>query len=287
MAMKIFAYVDRSRFAESVWQHAVWAARQMDAPVEIIHVLDQPASTPSHDYSGYHRLDNPRTAMEERVRLDEIQNRALIAEGRQMLDAVAESVRESGVKHVSQRLYQGTLAEHFQQNASDCLLAVVGKRGEGANQDARHLGRNIERVVRSAHRPVLVAAEEFAPIEQAVVAWDTGKSSGEAIHLLAKRPLLHGIPTTLVHVTGDAERLPAAIDNAREHLESSGMEVSVSARSGQVAEAILQAVEDAPAQLLVAGAYGHSRIRHLVIGSTTSEMLMRSRVSVLVFHKYA
>lgn len=285
--MKIFAYVDRSPFAESVWQHAVWVAKQLDFPIEIIHVLDQPASTPSRDYSGYHRFDNQQSAMEERIRLDELQNRVLIAEGRQLLDAIAESVREAGITRVSQRLYQGTLAEHLQQNASDCLVAVVGKRGEGAGQDSRHLGRNIERVVRSAHRPVLVVAKEFTPIKQAVVAWDTGKSSGETIHFLAKHPLLHGIPTALVHVSDNAEKLPAAIRDAQQHLETSGMDVIVSGRSGPVADAILQAVDDAPAQLLVAGAYGHSRIRNLVIGSTTTEMLMRSRVSVLVFHKYA
>lgn len=91
----------------------------------------------------------------------------------------------------------------------------------------------------------------------------------------------------LVHVTDNAERLPAAINDARQHLQTSGMEVTVSGRTGAVADAILQAVEETPAQLLVAGAYGHSRIRNLVIGSTTTEMLMRSTVSVLVFHKYA
>lgn len=285
--MKIFAYVDRSTFADSVWQHAVWAAERLGMPVEIIHVLDQPAPSATQDYSGYHVLDNPQVALEERVRLDELQNRVLISEGRELLDSVAESVRQAGITRVSQRLFQGTLAEHLQQNAGDCLLAVVGKRGEGANQDSRHLGRNIERVVRSAHRPVLVAAKEFKPIRQAIVAWDTGKSSGETIHLLAKRPLLHGIPTTLVHVTDEVENRPAALDDAHQHLQASGMDVSVSSRSGPVADAILQAVEDAPAQLLVAGAYGHSRIRRLVIGSTTTEMLMQSEVSVLVFHKYA
>ena len=282
--MKIFAYVDRSRFAESVWQHAIWAASRLNAPVEIIHVLDQPASIATHDYSGYQVLDNPQAAMEERVRLDEMQNRILIEEGRQLLDAIADRVREAGIAQVSQRLFQGTLLEHLRQHAGDCLMAIIGKRGEAAGQDPQHLGRNVERLVRSAHRPVLVVAQDFVPIERAMIAWDGGESSGKSINLLANRSLLHGIPTAIVHVTEHPEHLPASLEDAREHLQASGMEVSTSGVSGQVSDAILEAVQQSESDLLVIGAYGHSRIRRLVIGSTTTEILLRSETSVLVFH---
>lgn len=282
--MKIYAYVDRSPFAESVWQHAVWAAKQLEFPIEIVHVLDQPTAVMSRDFSGHHWLDNSHAAMEERVRLDKLQNSVLISEGRQLLDAVADEVRKAGVTQVSQRLYQGTLLDHLREHASDCLMAVIGKRGEGAGQDTQHLGRNVERLVRSAHRPILMAAPEFAPIERATIAWDGGESSGKSINLLANRPLLHGTPTTILYVTDDPDKLPASLNDAREHLEASGIEASVAGRSGSVTDAILAAVAEDDSQLLVIGAYGHSRIRQLVVGSTTTEILMRSETSVLVFH---
>lgn len=282
--MKIFAYVDRSRFADSVWQHAVWAAKQLNAHVEIIHALDQPVSVLTQDFSGYQVLDNPQVAMEERVRLDELQNRVLIDDGRELLDAVARRVHTAGVENITQRLFQGTLLEHLRENAGNCLMAIIGKRGEGADQDPQHLGRNVERLVRSAHRPVLVAAAEFTPIERATIAWDGGESSGKAVHLLSNRPLLHGVPTTLVHVTDHPERLPASLEDAQSHLTASGMEAAVKGIAGQVADVILGEVRHSQSDLLVIGAYGHSRIRHLVIGSTTTEILMRSETSVLVFH---
>lgn len=282
--MKIYAYVDRSRFAESVWQNAVWASKQLNVHVELIHVLDQPVSILTHDYSGYQVLDNPQVAMEERVRLDELQNRVLIDDGRKLLDAIADRVREAGVASVSQRLFQGTLLEHLRDNAGDCLMAIIGKRGEGADQDPQHLGRNVERLVRSAHRPVLVAAAEFTPIKRATIAWDGGESSGKAVHLLSNRPLLHNVPITLLHVTDRPEKLPASLDDAQEHMQASGMDVSAKGVEGQVADAILNEMHKSESDLLVIGAYGHSRIRHLVIGSTTTEILMRSETSVLVFH---
>lgn len=282
--MKIYAYVDRSPFAESVWQHAVWASKQLDFPIEIVHVLDQPPTVASRDFSGHHWLNNQQAAVEERIRLDELQNRVLISEGRQLLDAVADEVRKAGVTQVSQRLYQGTLLDHLRENAGDCLMAVIGKRGEGAGQDSQHLGRNVERLVRSAHRPILMAAPAFASIERATIAWDGGESSGKSINLLANRPLLRDTPTTILYITENPDRLPASVHDAQAHLEASGMDVRVAGKPGPVSDAILQAVTEDGSQLLVIGAYGHSRIRQLVVGSTTTEILMRSETSVLVFH---
>jgi nucleotide-binding universal stress UspA family protein len=42
-------------------------------------------------------------------------------------------------------------------------------------------------------------------------------------------------------------------------------------------------VADNDIDMLVMGAYGHSRIRYLVIGSTTTEMIRICRIPVLLF----
>ena len=45
---------------------------------------------------------------------------------------------------------------------------------------------------------------------------------------------------------------------------------------------ILSLLKTQGAALLVMGAYGHSRIRHLIVGSTTTTLLRLSEVPVLV-----
>lgn len=57
-----------------------------------------------------------------------------------------------------------------------------------------------------------------------------------------------------------------------------------SIREGEPAEAIVDTVERDGIDLLVMGAYGHSRIRQLMIGSTTTELMHKCAVSMLVFH---
>lgn len=46
---------------------------------------------------------------------------------------------------------------------------------------------------------------------------------------------------------------------------------------------IAEIVEGDGMDILIMGAYGHSRIRSLVIGSTTTEMIRSCRVPVLLF----
>jgi len=160
----------------------------------------------------------------------------------------------------------------------------VGKRGEGAHRDPQHLGRNLERIVRSAHRPVLIAASAFTPITRALLAWDGGRSAGEAVHFLASQPLLHGVPTTLIHVANDRKQINPAANDAARHLIATEMDVRVEQVSGAPVAAILAAAQQHDSQLVVMGAYGHSRMRSLIIGSTTTELLMQCPDAMLVFH---
>lgn len=281
--MKIFAYIDRSAFAESVWRHAVWAANQLNVGVELVHVLDHPMAAREADYSGHMTFDLSETALEERMTIDEEYNRMLIEEGRSLLDAVAEHMRDAGVAGVTQRLFQGSILEHLEEHAGEAVLVVIGRRGEGAHRDPLHLGRNIERLVRQGLRPIVIVGEEFTPITAATIAWDGGKSAGEAIHFLVNRPLLDGVATTLLYVT-DRDRIPAGLGDARAHLHGAGIDVSVETREGSVVKAILEPGSRDHAHLTIIGAYGHSRIRQLIVGSTTTEIMLRATSPLLVFH---
>lgn len=282
--MKIFAYVDQSQFAESVCQHAVWISQQLGVAIELIYAIEPDSLVTSGDFSGYLALDNPQTALEEQIRLDELHNRGRIAQAREYLDATANSLREHGVDAVARRLYQGAIVDHLREHTAECLVAIVGKRGDSSSPSSQRLGSNVERLVRSAHRPVLVVSPEFTPVEYAVIAWDGGASTGKAINLLANRPLLRGAKTTLLHVVGDTSQVSSSLEDATQHLQAAGMEATSKTISGPVVDTILNEVRDSGADLLVMGAYGHSRVRHLVIGSTTTDILMRSDTSVLVFH---
>lgn len=53
-------------------------------------------------------------------------------------------------------------------------------------------------------------------------------------------------------------------------------------RSGKTEAVIAKAVEQTPGAMLVMGAYGHSPIRTLIVGSTTTTMIRTVHVPVLL-----
>ena len=71
------------------------------------------------------------------------------------------------------------------------------------------------------------------------------------------------------------------------HLARHGVAVEVHNRDGSalgVGDAILNAVSDFSADLLVIGAYGHSRVRELVFGGATRYLLRHMTAPLLMSH---
>lgn len=66
-------------------------------------------------------------------------------------------------------------------------------------------------------------------------------------------------------------------------LHEAGFDVEGRLLQGEPDNLIAVHVEAEGVGLLVMGAYGHSRIRSLVIGSTTESMVRRCKVPVLMF----
>ena len=75
----------------------------------------------------------------------------------------------------------------------------------------------------------------------------------------------------------------AQIESAQQLARQAGFEPVCSVLEGHSEEAISNYVSDRDISLLLMGAYGHRRIRHLVIGTTTAQMLRSSQIPVLLF----
>jgi len=79
--------------------------------------------------------------------------------------------------------------------------------------------------------------------------------------------------------TGDNR---SRLDWALETLRDAGIDAEGAIRAGEVEATLGAYKEEKGIDLLVMGAYGHSRIRHLLVGSTTTGMLRKASVPVLL-----
>jgi len=281
---KLIALIDGSVYSESVCDHAAWLATRMKASVEVLHVLGRRAASSTQNLSGNIGL-GARTALLEELAESDAQNAKLAHKrGRAILDDANNRLTDAGVADVSTALRNADIVETVQEYEKDADLVVIGKRGEAADFAKLHLGSNIERVVRSSHRPVLVTSRAFKPIEKVLIAFDGGPSVMKAIdHIAARGDDFAGLDFRLLSVGTEAVDIRRKLDSATEKLRAAGYKADAQSVEGEPDKVIGKQADDGEADLLIMGAYGHSRIRTLIIGSTTTEMIRCCKIPVMLF----
>ncbi|MGJ7457614.1 universal stress protein [Halomonas sp. RA08-2] len=282
MAEQVMAAIDGSKFSEGVCDAAAWASLALGAPLTFLHVNDNHVPPEERNLSGNLRAGARERLLEELSQLDEQRAKIAQEQGRLMLQAAKERAVEDGVAEPGTRQRNGTLVETLEELQNDMRLLVIGKRGEGAQHDGDHLGSNLERVVRTLHRPILMVPESFKTPETVMLAFDGSKTTRKGVEMLAKSPLFAGIPVHVVIVGAETGDNRSQLDWALKTLREAGHVAEGAIRAGEVEATLRGYQEEQGIDLLVMGAYGHSRIRHLLVGSTTTEMLRRASVPILL-----
>lgn len=281
---KLMALIDGSVYSQSVCEHAAWASAGDGASVRLLHVLGRRgASSAPANLSGTLEVDGRDALLDELASLDEQQAQLAQRRGRVILDEAKARLEGAGIGEVVMTLRYDDLIETTLEFEADADLIVIGKRGEAADFAKLHLGSNLERVVRSSSKPVLVAARAFKPIKRFLVAFDGGASAMKAVDHIARSPVFSGLEGQLLTVGQDTAEARSKLDTAVKMLAAAGREVQADVVSGQADKVIASRVEEGGIDLLVMGAYGHSRIRNLIIGSTTTEMIRSCLIPVMLF----
>ena len=282
MTGKIIALVDGSIYSESVCDHAAWISGRTDAPVELIHVLGRREAPQNTDLSGSIRLGARSKLLEELAELDAQRAKLINHRGRAILEDARAILDRDGVNEITTRLRHGDIVEAISEIETDARVIVVGKRGEASDFAKGHLGSNLERIVRTSHRPVFVASRAFRPIEKVLVAYDGGTSAMKAVDHIARSPLFQELAIEVVTVGADKAEVRKGLEDAKALLNAAGIDAAIRVVDGRPEEVLGKLVETESFDMLVMGAYGHSRIRSLVIGSTTTEMVRSCKVPVLL-----
>ncbi|MWJ29297.1 universal stress protein [Halomonas sp. ZH2S] len=282
MTEQVMAAIDGSQFSEEVCDYAAWASLVLQAPLTFLHVNDNHLPPQERNLSGNIGLGSREQLLAELASLDEQRAKVAQEQGRLMLKEAKERAIENSVSDPASRQRNGTLVETLEELQGEIRLLVMGKRGETAHQDSGHLGSNLERTIRTLHRPILMVTGAFKRPEKVMLAFDNSKTTRKGVEMLARSPLFDGIPVHVVIVGAETGEHRSQLDWALKTLHEAGHEAEGAIRAGEV-EATLRAYqEEQDIDLLVMGAYGHSRIRHLLVGSTTTEMLRKTTIPVLL-----
>lgn len=166
-------------------------------------------------------------------------------------------------------------------------LAIIGL-GDPGRVDPDPQGFRPEEVILACGRPALGIPIANVPAgigRNIVVAWDGSRGAARALH--DALPLLKRADTIALVAVDPPELDPAPAQSAARHLRRHGIEASERILSGgglTIGEAILAECDYLHSDLVVAGAYGHSRRSESILGGVSRTLLRQMMVPVLMSH---
>ena len=281
---RIYACIDGQSNALSVIDWSAWAAQRLAAPLEFLHVLERhPERANSKDFSGAIGLGAQESILQDLSQSDALQSKNAVEAGRELLSSARERAASAGVTQLDGRLRHGEFVATVQELEAGAQLLVLGEHYRAVQTQKVHFDHHLEEVIRATKRSVLVATKaQFVQPKQFALAFDGSSAAFRTIELISSSPLLTGL-TALVVMAGLASTLRTRqLDEARQALQKAGFIVKTQLIAGEPNEVLPAFVNAQGADLLVMGAFGHSWLKQLIAGSTTSTLLRVSDVPVLI-----
>jgi nucleotide-binding universal stress UspA family protein len=277
---QVVACIDGSPISLPVCDYAAWASRRMSAPLEFLHVLAHVDAPAALDLSGNIGLGTQDILLAELAELDRQRSKLALEQGRLMLEAACERAVADGVPNPSRRQRHGELVDTLREFEADIRLLVMGRQGnDGVGE---HVGSHLENVARTLHRPILVVPGPYAEPRRILIAFDGSATTKKAVEMVAASPLFKGLPCHVVTVGADKPETRASLDAAARTLTAAGFDVVTDVLSGAVEDALCAYRNTHAIDLIVMGAYGHSKIREFLLGSTTTKLIRQAKIPVLL-----
>lgn len=281
MKEQIIACVDGSRSTTAVCQWSGWVASRLNAPVKLLHVLEKATNTDSANLSGSIGLGSREELMVELIKLDEQRSKIIQEQGKLLMQAAKDlletSLPDDHLFTIKTCLRHGNLVETLTDLEADTRLVIMGRQGEISSQVSQ-VGSQLENVVRVLHTPILVSVGDFNVPQKIMFAYDGSETGKKALARLTISPLFKGLSCDLVMVGGEYEQLIAA----QSLLHSAGIMTTTYQLKGDIEPALKEHIQHHQVDLIIMGAYGHSRLRQFLLGSHTSRMLSQSPASLLL-----
>jgi nucleotide-binding universal stress UspA family protein len=273
----ILVALDGSQHADVALDYALWLASRLRAKVVGVHVIDIVSIEGSflHDVSGSLGFE-PYLDFSSKMR------EALHERGRALLDVFRTRCADRSVA-CDTAMPLGVVANEICDLARTADLVVLGHRGVNEQFSTGRLGGTTESVARKSPKPVLVCPGAFKEVAKPLLAYDGSQRASAAMHMAAEVTSALGLPLAVLHVAREGNGGgDTVLEEARRYLAAYDIPVTYDVVTGPPHQRIVDAIRERGADLLFIGAYGHSRIIEMVLGSTTEYVLRNSAAPVFL-----
>lgn len=279
MTKKILIPIDGSANSSIAIQYGIYVAQKLAASLTGLHVLD------AHLLQGPLMTDITGTVgMPTCEGYFESIEASLNKKAEFILDEFCEKCKKGNLVQETRKV-MGKIEEAIIEEARSADIIIMAKKGEHFHfKDGGLLGSVSEAVVRRSQRPVIVTPDRFIEIESMGVAYDGSVPAKKALDLSLELSQEANWPLTAVIITSDEKKGAKLVSQIEEAAAAKEIDCENITISGKVGEEIIKFIQAGSIELMAMGAYGHNRLRELLLGSSTSYVIQKSPIPVLLTH---
>ncbi|MDT8407322.1 MAG: universal stress protein [Methylococcales bacterium] len=279
----IWACLDGAALTGAVCDYAAWIARQVGAPVQLIHTIDHhPEKAAKQDMTGNIGLGSREHLLEKMTEEEQGYSKQRIKQGKALLDDGKNRVGEAGITEVYTALQHGGLIENLTAQDADIRALVIGARGKIHQDKPDQIGAKLTEMIRALHKPMLVTYGPFTEPKKLMIAYNGSESCEKAIEMVTQSRLYRGMTCHLVYV-GDNANAKEKLQQAAERLKATeDMDLQIANLKGKAEEKLCAYQQEQAIDLTVMGAFSHTRLHDLLLGSFTHKMLLKTQKPLLL-----
>lgn len=278
MIKSILVCTDGSEYGDVACDYAIYLASKLEARLTGLHILDSRLleGPMLADVSGWVGAEPYGVQLEQFRELMEKKQEAVV-------DALTSKCEQNKITpNITTKM--GHPPRVILDEEASAELLVLGRKGEDADLLESMMGSTTERVTRRSVNPCLVTPSKFGPITNILAAYDGSAHASKALHEAIELSLALNCQLHILTVVDNIDMATAnraaaeGLALAKDHKKEANSLII----KGYTEQIILETADNYKCDLIVVGAYGHSRIRELVLGSTTTHILIKTDKPILL-----
>ena len=279
MIKSILACTDGSEHGDAASDYAITLARQLKARLCGLHVLDSRMleGPLMADISGWLGAEPFSAQLTHFRQLMEQKGAAVMASFQTRCAA-------QGVP-AEVKVCTGLPARVILEEEARAELVVLGQQGEHAEWTGDLAGSTVERVTRHSLKPCLVTPIAFQPVTKILAGYDGSGHASRALHEAIELAAALAVPLVILVAAENADEVGPAHEKAEDAMKLARAHECIAAQlvvEGDPGEQLQLKARELGCNLIVIGAYGHSRIRAMILGSTTHQLIAHSQQPVML-----
>ena len=276
---RVIACIDSSPCINALAEASAWIAKQTGRELVLLQVLDYyPASYHLGEISGVIGFESNAMLLKELAELEQKQSELALSYSNNLLDHISKLILETHGLYTTHIQEKGDFLEQSFNLLHEDDIVVIGRVGEKSAERNKPLGSNVENFIRGAKCTVMTVGDTFKPPTRFIFAYEYSPTCVKMMKRIAQSDLLRLLQCHLVYV-GDH---PEILAEPERYLKEANLDVITEYRYGDVAENILEYQNEHGIQLIVLGAFSHSKIHQFFLGSIATTIFRNAKVPLLV-----